>query len=72
MNGRGHMEVSLSSEIEYNNIEGFMQDQIIASHTRFGGHVDVNCSARLQTLNILDLKWDRNTHVTPFKFISKV
>ena len=23
--------------------QGFMQDQIIASHTCFGGHVDVNC-----------------------------
>ena len=22
---------------------GFMQDQIIASHTCFGGHMDVNC-----------------------------
>ena len=25
------------------NVQGFMQDQIIASHTCFGGHVDVNC-----------------------------
>ena len=23
--------------------QGFMQDKIIASHTCFGGHVDVNC-----------------------------
>ena len=23
--------------------QGFIQDQIIASHTCFGGHVDVNC-----------------------------
>ena len=23
--------------------QGFMQDQIIASHTCFGGHMDVNC-----------------------------
>ena len=22
---------------------GFMQDKIIASHTCFGGHMDVNC-----------------------------
>ena len=22
---------------------GFMQDQIIAIHTCFGGHIDVNC-----------------------------
>ena len=24
-------------------MQGFMQDQIIASHICFGGHVDVNC-----------------------------
>ena len=23
--------------------QGFMQDNIIASHTCFGGHMDVNC-----------------------------
>ena len=23
--------------------QGFMQDKIIASHTYFGGHMDVNC-----------------------------
>ena len=23
--------------------QAFMQDQIIASHTCFGGHMDVNC-----------------------------
>ena len=23
--------------------QGFMQNQIIASHTWFGGHMDVNC-----------------------------
>ena len=23
--------------------QGFMHDQIIASHTYFGGHMDVNC-----------------------------
>ena len=26
-----------------------MQDKIIASHTCFGGHMDVNCQASLQT-----------------------
>ena len=30
--------------------QGFMQDQIIASHTCFGGQMDVNCQASLQTL----------------------
>ena len=24
-------------------LQGFMQDEIIASHTCFGGHMDVNC-----------------------------
>ena len=24
-------------------IQGFMQDNIVASHTCFGGHMDVNC-----------------------------
>ena len=46
-----------------------MQDQIIASHTCFGGHMDVNCYPSLQTLNVsVDLKWTTNTHVTPLKF----
>ena len=26
-----------------NPFQGFMQDKIIASHTCFGGHMDVNC-----------------------------
>ena len=26
-----------------NGSQGLMQDQIIASHTCFGGHMDVNC-----------------------------
>ena len=30
--------------------QGFMQDQIIASHTCFSGHMDVNCWASLQAL----------------------
>ena len=29
----------LKDELE----QGFMQDNIIASHTCFGGHMDVNC-----------------------------
>ena len=29
--------------INFYNFQGFMQDQIIASHTCFGGHVDINC-----------------------------
>ena len=27
----------------YTYIQGFMQDKIIASHTCFGRHMDVNC-----------------------------
>ena len=45
--------------------QGFMQDQIIASHTCFGGHIDVKCYASLQTLNVSDdLIWTTDTHVT--------
>ena len=44
---------------------GFMQQHIFASHTCFGGHMDVDCSATLQTLNVSnDLKWATNAHVT--------
>ena len=32
-----------------------MQDQIIASHTFYGGQVDVNCYASSQTLNVFFL-----------------
>ena len=31
------------SETNMPTKQGFMQDQIIASHTCFGGHIDVNC-----------------------------
>ena len=31
-----------------------MQDHIFASHTCFGGHMDVNCYASLQTLRVFD------------------
>ena len=44
-----------------------MQNQMIARDICFGGHMDVNCLANLQTLNVSDdLKWTTNTHVTPF------
>ena len=29
--------------ISLGDFQGFMQDKIIASHTCFGGHMDVNC-----------------------------
>ena len=41
-----------------------MQDQIIASHTCFGGHTTLNVSD--------DLKWTTNIHVTPFTLISGI
>ena len=36
MSACGHLLCVLSAR-------GFMQDNIIASHTCFGGHMDVNC-----------------------------
>ena len=30
-------------DYEVDATQGFMQDKIIASHTYFGGHMDVNC-----------------------------
>ena len=45
--------------------QGFMQDKIIATHTCFGGHMDVNCYAK--PLNVSDdLKWTINTCDTIF------
>ena len=39
-----------------------IQDKILVSHTCFGGHMDVNCYASVQTLNVSDdLKWTINT-----------
>ena len=40
--------VHLLTKVQYNALpvsfrQGFMQDKIIASHTCFGGHLDVNC-----------------------------
>ena len=44
---------------------------ICLSHV-FGGHMGVNCSASLQTLNVSDdLKWTTNTRVTPFTLTFK-
>ena len=39
-----------------------MQNQIIASHTCFGGHMAVYKLSNVPD----DLKWTTNTHVTPF------
>ena len=47
-----------------------MQEQIIASHTCFGGHMDVKPLYKL--LNVSDdLKWTTNTHLTPFPLTFK-
>ena len=44
-----------------------MQDKIIASHTCFGGHMDVNCKLVYKLSNVPDdLTWTTNTHMTPF------
>ena len=57
------MSVSLPREPRYRSrdaawnlgqTQGFMQDQIIASHTRFGGHMDVNCEDSLLSLYVSD------------------
>ena len=40
------MKRSSTSEVTSAGVgggQGFMQDKIIASHTCFGGHMDVNC-----------------------------
>ena len=49
---------------QHDSQQGFMQGEIIARHTRFGGHMGVNS---LQIFNVSDdLKRTTNTHVTPF------
>ena len=55
--------------------QGFMQDNSIASHTCFGGHMDV----KMLTVKLVyelsdgpdDLKWATNTHLAPFTFTFK-
>ena len=42
-----------------------MQDKIIASHTCFGGHMDVKLVYKLSNVPD-DLKWATNTYMTPF------
>ena len=37
------VQLSRAEEITVLCLQGFMQDEIIARHTCFGGHVDVNC-----------------------------
>ena len=50
-----------------------MQDIIIASHTCFGGHIDVNSVKLVNKLSNVpdDLKWATNTHMTPFTLTFK-
>ena len=52
-----------------------MQDKIIASHTCFDGHMDVNCQATLQTFKCvwwpeLDYKHMCDTNFTHFQSIT--
>ena len=35
--------VNVTNIVDKGNAQGFMQDKIIASHTCFGEHMDVNC-----------------------------
>ena len=35
--------VACSNKTTTTYLQGFMQDNIIASHTCFGGHMDINC-----------------------------
>ena len=49
-----------------------MQDNIIASHTCFGGHVHMDVKPVYKLLNVSDdLKWTTNTLVTPFSLTFK-
>ena len=42
-----------------------MQDQNNYCQSHVGRHMDVNCKASSQTVNVCDdLKWTTNTHVT--------
>ena len=45
-----------------------MQDNIIASHTCFGGHIWMLTVKLVYKLSNVpdDLKWATNTHMTPF------
>ena len=53
-------------------MQGFMQDQIIASHTCFREHVDVTVKPVYKVKHLCDdLKWTTNTHVSPFTLTSK-
>ena len=40
------------SNFQMNLQQGSMEDQIIASHTCFGGYMDVSCQASLYTLQV--------------------
>ena len=75
IHAQGQVVSSFSSHYSmYTFIQGFMQDQIIASRTCFGGHMDVNCEVSLvYKLSSVsdDLKWATNTHLTPFTLTSK-
>ena len=46
-------ETANNETCKLSNRQGLMQDKIIASHTYFGEHMDVNCSASLQTFKFV-------------------
>ena len=43
MYAAGFLEGVFTARYKLTSAQGFMQDKIIASHTCFGGHMDVNC-----------------------------
>ena len=53
-------------------MQGFMQDQIIASHTCFGGHMLTIIKPVYKVKNVSAvLKWTINIHVIQFTLTSK-
>ena len=49
-----------------------MQDTLIASHTCFGGHTMLTVKLVYKLSNVPDdLKWAKNTHMTPFTLTFK-
>ena len=52
--------------------QALLRDKIVASHTCFGGHMDVNCKLVYELSDVPDdLKWTTNIHMTPFTLIFK-
>ena len=64
-------ETANNETCKLSNRQGLMKDKIIASHTYFGEHMDVNCSTSLQTFKFvwwpgMDYKYTCDTIFTHF------